>query len=140
MIFHGFILTTYANVYQRGFRQENTERTLVMIDGIEENDVWSNIAYLSRQYPLSNISAVEIIYGPASTIYGARAFAGAINIITKTHNEFVKKNADKPKTNAFSMGATAKVLGGSYNTKSADVNISGKNKDITFLLTGRIFN
>ena len=25
--------STYANVYQRGFRQENTERTLVMIDG-----------------------------------------------------------------------------------------------------------
>ncbi len=128
---------TYANVYQRGFRQENTERTLVMIDGIEENDVWSNIAYLSRQYPLSNISAVEIVYGPASTIYGARAFAGAINIITKTHREFVKKNADK--SNVFRMGATAKVLGGSYGTQSADVNVSGKNKDISFLLTGRVF-
>lgn len=34
----------YANVYQRGFRQENTERTLLLIDGVEENDVWSNIA------------------------------------------------------------------------------------------------
>jgi hypothetical protein len=74
----------YANVYQRGFRQENTERTLLLIDGIEENDIWSNVAYISRQYPLSNISAVEIVYGPASTIYGARAFAGAINIVTKS--------------------------------------------------------
>jgi outer membrane receptor protein involved in Fe transport len=130
---------TYANVYQRGFRQENTERTLVMIDGIEENDVWSNIAYLSRQYPLSNISAVEIIYGPASTIYGARAFAGAINIITKTHSEFVKKNSDKFKSNGMSIGATAKALGGSFGTKSADINVSGKNKNISFLLTGRTF-
>ena len=42
---------TYANVFQLGFRQENTERTLLMIDGVEENDIWSNIAYLSRQYP-----------------------------------------------------------------------------------------
>jgi outer membrane receptor for ferrienterochelin and colicins len=131
---------TYANIYQRGFRQENTERTLLMIDGIEENDVWSNIAYLSRQYPLSNISAVEIVYGPASTIYGARAFAGAINIITKSHNDYVKKNSSESKTKVFSMGATAKILGGSYGTKSADVNISGKNKDISFQLTGRVFS
>jgi outer membrane receptor for ferrienterochelin and colicins len=72
---------TYANIYQRGFRQENTERTLFMIDGVEENDVWSNIAYISRQYPLSSISEVEVIYGPASTLYGPRAFVGAINII-----------------------------------------------------------
>ncbi len=56
---------TYANVFQLGFRQENTERTLLMIDGVEENDIWSNIAYLSRQYPLSNIKAVEVLYGPS---------------------------------------------------------------------------
>jgi outer membrane receptor for ferrienterochelin and colicins len=132
--------STYANVYQRGFRQENTERTLLLIDGIEENDVWSNIAYLSRQYPLSNISAVEIVYGPASTIYGARAFAGAINIITKTHKEIAKSAPADAKSNALKLGANAKMLAGSYGAKGADLNISGKNKDVSFLLTGRFFS
>jgi hypothetical protein len=37
------------------------------------------------------------------------------------------------------MGSTAKVLSGSYGTKSADVNVSGKSKDVSFLLSGRVF-
>ena len=62
----GFDLTMfygpeYANIYQRGFRQNNTEKTLLLFDGIEENDLWTNWAYLDRQYPLSNIERVEII-------------------------------------------------------------------------------
>ena len=35
-----------------------------MIYGVEENDVWLNWAYLSRQYPISNIKATEVVYGP----------------------------------------------------------------------------
>ena len=35
-----------------------------MIDGVEENDVWLNWAYLSRQYPISNIKAIELFTGP----------------------------------------------------------------------------
>ena len=41
-----------------------------MIDGVEENDVWLNWAYLSRQYPISNIKAIEVVYGPTGTMYG----------------------------------------------------------------------
>ena len=72
----------HSNIYQLGYRQDNTERTLLMIDGVEENDIWSNWAYFSRQYPLSNIKAVEVIYGPSSAMYGPRAFVGTVNIIT----------------------------------------------------------
>ena len=52
----------YANEYQLGYRQQNTERTLFMIDGVEENDLYSNIAYISRQYPISNIKAINFFY------------------------------------------------------------------------------
>lgn len=37
--------------------------------------------------PLSAISRVEIIRGPASALYGADAFLGVINVITKTGQE-----------------------------------------------------
>ena len=131
---------TYANAFQRGFRQENTERTLLMIDGIEENSVWSNVAFISRQYPLSNISSVEIIYGPASNMYGPRAFAGVINIITKSPKELINsKSKLRLKDNKLDMGITAKMLGGSYNSKGAEINVGGKNKSISFLLTGRFY-
>ncbi|MDH3401981.1 MAG: TonB-dependent receptor [Acidobacteriota bacterium] len=73
----------YSNVYPRGYRSDSTDRTLFLVDGVEENDLWSNIAYVSRQYPLRNIERVEVIYGPATTMYGPNAFVGVINVITK---------------------------------------------------------
>ena len=66
-----------------------------MINGIEENDNWSNIAYMARQYPLSNIKAIEILYGPSSTMYGPRAFVGTINIITYDKTKLFIKNVIK---------------------------------------------
>ena len=56
---------TYSNIYQRGYRSNNTDRTLFLVDGVEENDLWSNCAFWSRQFPVSNVERVEILYGPA---------------------------------------------------------------------------
>ncbi len=59
---------------------------LILINGIRLNNVmtggkgadgWSSI-------PISTIARIEIIRGPGSALYGADAFAGVINIITKT--------------------------------------------------------
>lgn len=133
----GFDITTfygseYANIYQRGFRQNNTEKTLLLIDGVEENDLWTNWAYLDRQYPLSNIERVEIIYGPASTMYGPNAFAGVINVITR--------NAETALQPGQAIGISASVLSGTYNTKSVDVNLSGASNNLSFSITGRWFD
>jgi outer membrane receptor for ferrienterochelin and colicin len=132
---------TYANVFQLGFRQENTERTLFMIDGVEENDIWSNIAYISRQYPLSNIKAVEIIYGPSSTIYGPRAFVGAINVITyppgEKPDDSFSKNEINLKPGIYGLGT---ISAGSYQTRDADLTIGLKSESVNFSLTGRYFS
>ena len=133
----------YANVYQLGFRQENTERTLLMINGIEENDNWSNIAYISRQYPLSNIKAIEILYGPSSTMYGPRAFVGTINIITYDTGEVIPfqgkliKSVEKPNNNPFYLNGT--ILGGSYSTRDADFTIGFKKEAINTTFTFKSF-
>ena len=133
----------YANVYQLGFRQENTERTLLMINGIEENDNWSNIAYISRQYPLSNIKAIEILYGPSSTMYGPRAFVGTINIITYDTGEVIPfqgksgKAVEKLNNNPFYLNGT--VLGGSYATRDADFTIGFKKDAINTTFTFKSF-
>ena len=133
----------YANVYQLGFRQENTERTLLMINGIEENDNWSNIAYIARQYPLSNIKAIEILYGPSSTMYGPRAFVGTINIITYDTGEVIPfqgksiKSGEKPNNNPFYLNGT--VLGGGYTTRDADLTIGFKKDAINTTFTFKSF-
>jgi len=58
-----------------------------MIDGRVENHLWSQQVFLSRQYPINMISRIEILYGPASVKYGANAFLGVINLITKKGEE-----------------------------------------------------
>ncbi len=122
----------YANIYQRGFRQNNTEKTLLLFDGIEENDLWTNWAYIDRQYPLSNIERVEIIYGPASTMYGPNAFAGVINVIMRTSVEAIKPGR--------SIGISASANYGSYNTTTLDLSISGKRRNLSFTVTGRLYH
>lgn len=142
----------YANFYQLGYRQTNSERTLLMVDGVEENDLWLNWAYLSRQYPISNIKQVEIIYGPASTMYGSGAFLGAINIITYQKGEkpgnYFGDRANLDSGDIYFYGG---VEGGAFNSKGVDFTIGSSIKkndlnqnqsdknDFSFQLTGRYY-
>ncbi len=132
----GFQISRYygpqlANMYQRGLRTNNTEKTLLLIDGVEENDLWTNWADISRQYSLSNIKQVEVVFGPASTMYGSNAFAGVINIITKTAADFT--TAQKP------LGVKAMVGYGAYNHRFADVTMGYKKKLVSATFTARVF-
>ena len=131
-----------SNIYQMGFRQENTERTLFMVDGVEENDLWLNWAYISRQYPLANIKAVEVLYGPSSTMYGPRAFIGAINVITYSPREIPedhllkgKPKSGKPK----SFYAYGNAQAGNLNTYSSDLVMGSRGRAASFQVTGRIY-
>jgi outer membrane receptor for ferrienterochelin and colicins len=133
---------TYANIFQLGFRQENTERTLLMIDGIEENDIWSNIAYISRQYPLSNIKTIEVLYGPSSTMYGPRAFVGAINILTygageRPNSSFEKNNIEKQ--NKSLIFANGNLSRGTFNTNDFDLTMGYSGRNVKISVTSRFF-
>ena len=123
----------YSHIYQRGYRSINTNRTLFLVDGVEENDLWSSNVYLSRQYPLSNIKNIEVVYGPASTMYGSNAFLGVVNVITKEPWEMIKPGKV--------FGANARLTYGSYNTKMADITLAArtKNNNVSVSVTGRLF-
>ncbi|MFC1852101.1 TonB-dependent receptor plug domain-containing protein [candidate division CSSED10-310 bacterium] len=123
--------TVYSQIYQRGYRSNNTDRTLLLIDGIEENDLWKGAAWLSRQYPLSNIKRIEIIYGPGSTLYGANAFVGVINIITKNPVDVLQKGGP--------LGINCQINYGTWNTKYADLTVAGKAGNVHYMLSGRAY-
>lgn len=123
----------YSNIYQRGYRSNNTNRMLLLVDGVEENDLWGNIAYLSRQYPMSNIESVEVVYGPASTMYGSNAFTGVISIRTRAPEAAFGESQN--------VAVQAEVTGGSWRTHSADATVSFRfpKHDVSLSVTGRYF-
>jgi outer membrane receptor for ferrienterochelin and colicins len=70
-------------VHQRGLIGNN-QRSLVYIDGILDNNISENaILGGTIRYPLHNVEQIEVVAGPVSALYGANAFNGVINIITK---------------------------------------------------------
>lgn len=64
-------------------RGGNSEETLIMIDGVSVNDPQTGHHNMNLPVPLQDIDRIEILKGPGSSIYGANAFSGIINIITK---------------------------------------------------------
>ena len=125
--------TIYSNFYQRGYRSANNDRTLFLVDGVENNDVWSNVAYLSRQYPLSNIERVEVVYGPASTMYGPNAFVGVINVITRAPESWLDEDRN--------VAVEAQIGGGAWETRWLDATVAGQgaNGNIAYSLTARVY-
>ncbi len=59
------------------------EETLVLIDGVSVDDSQTGHHNLNLPVSLDDIQRIEILKGPGSSIYGANAFSGVINIITK---------------------------------------------------------
>jgi len=78
--------TGQGTISMRGMGQDYT---LILIDGKRQNnhgDIYPN-NFGGNQFnhipPLDAIERIEVIRGPASTLYGADAMGGVINIITK---------------------------------------------------------
>ncbi|MGH8806330.1 MAG: TonB-dependent receptor plug domain-containing protein, partial [Noviherbaspirillum sp.] len=76
----------YASLFViRGIFSANNSQVLLLQNGVPmttmftggKGGVWGG-------YPVDHIARIEIIRGPGSALYGADAYAGVINIITKT--------------------------------------------------------
>ncbi|MDA3894848.1 MAG: TonB-dependent receptor [Desulfobacteraceae bacterium] len=79
-------------IHQRGLIGNN-QRSLVYIDGILDNNISENaILGGTIRYPLHNVEQIEVVAGPVSALYGANAFNGVINIITKDGRKTSDKN------------------------------------------------
>ncbi len=82
-----------ANVFIRG---SNEKQVVVLIDGVRTMSSTSGSATWST-IPLSQVERIEIVMGPMSSLYGADAVGGVIQI-------FTKKGSGSPRL-TFSAGA-----------------------------------
>lgn len=107
---------TPSGIFIRG---TNASHVVVLIDGMRVNSVTLGSTAFEN-LPIGQIDKIEILRGPASTLYGQDAIGGVIQI-------FTKKGNGAPKFNA-SLGY------GAYNTKRADAGVSGSLGDTRFAL------
>ena len=72
----------------RGIYSTNNPQVLVLVNGISIGNIFQGdrgIAWSGM--PVEAIARIEVIRGPGSAVYGADAFAGVINIVTKTADD-----------------------------------------------------
>lgn len=99
--------TNYSSVFMRGTANA---QSLVLVDGVRIGSstnggpTWASI-------PLSQIDRIEIVYGPLSSMYGADAMGGVVQIFTKPGSTFMEPNLE--------------IGFGSRNVKRYDFGFSG---------------
>lgn len=108
---------TSSSVFLRG---TNSEHVVVLVDGLRINSATSGTTSF-ESIPLSQIEKIEILRGPASSLYGADAIGGVIQIFTR-------------KGNSASPHVYAATGLDSYNTKTAEAGISGGHNNLSYSL------
>ena len=85
-------LTGSVDVRARGERGVQTDfavrgatfgQMLVLVDGVRLNDAQSGHHNGDIPVPLDAVERIEVLYGPGSSLFGADAFGGTINVITR---------------------------------------------------------
>jgi len=79
----------YNPIYTfRGIHTAFNPQALMLVNGIPVTGVtFGNRSQVWAGMPLENIKRIEVIRGPGSALYGADAFSGVINLITKTSTD-----------------------------------------------------
>src|SRR5262245_44992886 len=106
-------------------RGGGSQRALVLVDGMRTNSPTLGATDIA-EFTIDAIDRIEIVRGPQSTLYGADAITGVVNIITK-------KGQGPP-------SATAWVEGGNEKTFREQVNVQGSYGGFNWNVTGSQFN
>ncbi|UCH36360.1 MAG: TonB-dependent receptor [Armatimonadota bacterium] len=111
-----------VNVSARGFNRLLANKMLVLVDGRSVyQDMLGVTLWATLPLVLDDIERIEVVRGPGSALYGANAFNGIINIITKTPQETPTLLASHV-TGAQGMAATSLLHAG--RVRDTDYKIS----------------
>lgn len=75
------------NVAMHGVYSSGQEKILIMLNGHRLNSYCTNVAQPDFSTSLEKIKQIEVLRGPASSLYGGVALTAVINIITKSGHD-----------------------------------------------------
>jgi len=101
-------------------RGANRGQTLVLIDGLRAGSSSAGSTTLEA-IPLDQIDRIEILRGPASSLYGADAIGGVIQVFTK-----------RPQGTALTPNFSAGY--GTYNTGTVSAGLAGTSGPVRYAL------
>ncbi len=105
-----------SNIFLRG---ASSNQTLILIDGLRIQSATTGTTTLEN-LSLAQIDRIEILRGPATSLYGQDAIGGVIQIFTK------KSDGD--------FNAYASAGYGTYNTSRGTVGVSGRGNDTSYAI------
>jgi iron complex outermembrane receptor protein len=113
------------NIAMRGIYSNTQEKILIMLNGHRLNSYATNTAAPDFSISLEKIKQIEVLRGPASSLYGGVALTAVVNIITK-------QGADVD-------GLQAKVGAGNYGQLRGDAVFGKRYFDVDMLVWGSIY-
>jgi len=94
----------------------NNERLVILYDGIRVTPPTGDLLTIAGQFSLKDAERVEVVLGPMSSLYGADAFSGVINVVSRS-----------------SGGHAADLKYGRFNSRSGGVSartdLAGKDRE-----------
>lgn len=113
----------YNSVSSRGIY--GNEKLLILVNGVRYSSMVGEKYAILENYNIQHAQRVEVILGPASALYGADAYMGVVNIITKDGNEEKCLSI----TNSYGL----------YNTTNNGFYIGEGNNRLNFSMSGGIY-
>jgi vitamin B12 transporter len=103
-----------------GIRGGNFDQTLILIDGVKILDPQTGHHLMNLPINVEYVERIEVIRGGGAKIYGANAFGGAINIVTKK---------------VQGKAATAKLFGGDFGFGGGSIDVAVGNQKTQQMLS-----
>ena len=114
------------NIAMRGIYSNTQEKILIMLNGHRLNSYATNTAAPDFSISLEKVKQIEVLRGPASSLYGGVALTAVVNIITK-------QGADLD-------GLYARAAAGNYGQIKGDAILGKRYFDLDMVVWGSIYH
>ncbi|HXU52603.1 MAG TPA: TonB-dependent receptor [Casimicrobiaceae bacterium] len=104
-----------SGLFMRG---TNTNQVVVLVDGLRVSASSSGTTAIEA-IPLADIDHIEILRGPASSIYGSDAIGGVVQVFTRKGGDGTHANASAGYGRYDTVNASAGVSGGGAHWRAA---------------------